>query len=313
MTVDTSGSVSVRQFDEIFESIKNWGRWGKDDQRGALNLITPDKVRQGAAAVREGRTISCAQTLATTTAADNPTPVMHFMVRAADLIQPEALSGGSSDYINMSTHGPANTHIDGFCHFIYRGKLYNGFDASVVTSRGAEAMAIIDCKDGLSSRGVLLDMPRLKGVDFLERGSLISTEDLKAAEDAQGVHVESGDILLVRTGELMARASLGARSMAERVVAGLHPETLLWLHERDVAVLGGDADSDPQPSPMKDLNKPIHCGTLVGMGVHLLDNCALDELATACADIGRWEFQFSVAPLRLEKGTGSPINPIATI
>lgn len=314
MATDTAGRISLQDYDDIFESIKNWGRWGPDDQRGALNLITPDKIRQGGAAIRHGRVVSCAAPMATTPDIDNPTPVMHFMMRAADLVPPGQLQGGSADYMMTTVHGPANTHLDAFCHFSYRGKIYNGLDAKeYVLSRGAEAGSVKEAALGISSRGVLLDIARLKGVDFMEPGSLIHKKDLEAAEEAQGVRVEAGDILLIRNGARTSRAVIGPKTIVDRVVPGLHPETLLWLHERDVAVLGGDADSDPQPSAMPDLAKPIHCGTLVAMGVHLLDNCALDDLGAACAELKQWDFQLTVAALRLEKGTGSPVNPIAVL
>lgn len=313
MATETTGGITLQEYDEIFESIKNWGRWGSDDQRGALNLITPEKMRQGAQSIRHGRVIPCAAPMATTPDIDNPTPVMHLMVRAADLVPPDALWGGSADYMMTTVHGAANTHLDAFCHFMYRGKIFNGYDASLVTSRGAEAMSVNAASMGISSRGVLLDIARLKGVDFLEPGSVIYTEDLKAAEQAQGVQVEPGDILLIRNGARTSRDVIGPRNMANRIVPGLHPETLTWLHARDIAVLGGDADSDPQPSCMPELSKPIHCGTLVAMGVHLLDNCELDGLAAACAELNQWDFQLTVAPLRLEKGTGSPVNPIAVL
>ncbi len=305
--------VSVEEFEEIFESIKNWGRWGADDERGALNLITPDKIRQSGATIKAGRTISCAAPMPTTPDVDNPTPVMNLMLRAADMTPSDAPFGGNVDYLMTPVHGPANTHIDAFCHIIYKGKLYNGVDASTVKSTGAEALSIsATAANGIVSRAILLDIPRLKGLDWLEPGSFVMNADLEAAEAAAGVRVESGDILLIRNGARTYRGVHGGTTMAERTVPGLHPETLRWLHERDIAVLGGDADSDTWPSPVPGLH-PIHLGTLVAMGVLQLDNLALDELAVVCAELGRWEFQLSIAPLRLERGTGSPVNPIAVL
>jgi kynurenine formamidase len=314
MTATTAETMTVAEFDSIFESIKNWGRWGPEDRLGALNLITPAKRLAAAAAVRDGRVVSCSTPLPTEPAPDNPTPTVHLMTRAADASGPNALSGGSGDWFGTEVHGRP-THLDAFCHFIYRGKTYNGVDGSTVKSTGPETNSIETAAAGIVSRGVLLDMPRLKQVDWLELGEPIHTQDLEAAASAEGVTVEPGDILLVRTGYKTRRKQLGPLHWSDRTKPGLHAETLGWLHDHDIAVLGGDGDSDVLPSPVEKnaIGKPIHCGCLVAMGVHLLDNCELDPLAEACAEAGRWEFQFTIAPLLLEKGTGSPVNPLALL
>lgn len=309
MADNTLHRISADEFDAIFQSVKNWGRWGKDDQRGALNFITPAKRRDAAALVRDGNTVSCSLPLAKQPAVDNPTPVMHLMTRAGDVQRPQMPA--TADYFAIAFHGYANTHIDALCHIYYQGKMYNGYDANLVTSLGARALAIDVAETGIVSRGVLLDMPRLFGTKWLEPGTPIGLADLVAAEKEFNVTVESGDILLIRTGRHIRRAEVGPWE-AHLQMAGLHVETLRWLHEREIAVLGCDGASDLNPAPVDGpIPMPIHIGAIAGMGVHLLDNCQLDDLAAACAQAGRWAFHLTVAPLRLSQGTGSPVNPIA--
>ncbi|HTE86255.1 MAG TPA: cyclase family protein, partial [Dehalococcoidia bacterium] len=274
--------------------------------------ITPEKRRRAAATVREGRVVSCSTPVPVEAAPDNPTPAIHLMVRAADASRPGALSGGSADWLGTDIHGRI-THLDAFCHQIYRGKTWNGAVASLVKSSGSETGTVEAAAEGITSRGVLLDIPRLRGVDWLQLGEAILTENLEAAAAAERVKVETGDILLVRTGFKARNKALGPLPYTDRSKPGLHASVLPWLHARDIAVLGGDGDSDVLPSPIREIGKPVHLGCLVAMGVHLIDNCDLDKLADACAELGRWEFQFTVAPLLLPQGTGSPVNPLALL
>jgi kynurenine formamidase len=167
-------------------------------------------------------------------------------------------------------------------------------------------------REGIVSRGVLLDLPRLRGVPWLEGGAEITPDELSAAEKAQGVRVESGDILLIAGGRDARREKEGPWSPLEGGLAGLHPECIPWLRERDVAVLGSDGVSDALPGRrIEGWPLPIHQCTLVAMGVHLLDNLMLGRLREACARNRRFEFLLTVAPLRVDRGTGSPVNPIA--
>ncbi len=312
MTTAVSKTMTVAEFDAIFESIKNWGRWGVDDPHGALNLITPDKRRQAASLVRDGRVVSCAVPVPTAPSPDNPTPALHFMTRAADASRPGSLQGGSGDWFGTDVHGRI-THLDAFCHQIYRGKTWNGADGALVKSSGSETGTVEAAAEGISSRGVLLDIPRLKGVDWLELGEPILAEDLRAAAEAEHVTVEPGDILLVRTGYKTRNKTLGPLPYTDRTKPGLHASVLPLLHEWDIAVLGGDGDSDMLPSPIKEIGKPVHAGCLVAMGVHMIDNCDLDALAAVCAEQDRWQFEFVVAPLILPQGTGCPVNPLAIL
>ncbi len=301
--------------DEIFESVKNWGRWGEGDQAGALNLITDEVRRKAAAAVRHGRAISCARDIPVDPAPDNPHPALHMMVAGGDdCLVPEIGLETTSDFVGLAFHGMASSHLDALCHVHKHGLMYNGFPGTDVKSTGAKRNSVMCAKDGIVSRGVLLDIPRLLGVSWLEPGQIIDPDQLTQAEEAQGVRVESGDILLVGVGRDVRRDEFGPWGPMDPGMPGLHPECVPWLHERGVSVLGSDVVSDVIPLPaIEGWGMPIHECTLVAMGVHLLDNLKLDELAEACASLSQWDFQLSIGPLRIEGGTGSPVNPIALL
>jgi kynurenine formamidase len=303
-----TGSLSKTDVDAIAEQVRNWGRWGDDDERGALNLITDAKRAQAAALVQEGVVVSCALELPVRPGPDNANPVQHHITRGGDA--QGGNFGGSADYFAIAPHGYATTHLDALCHIFVDGKMYNGYDQAEVRSDGAQKNSIMAGKDGIVSRGVLLDIARLRGVDWLELGEQITADDLSAAETAQGVRVEEGDILLVATGRDARRASEGAWSAADGL-AGLYADCLPWLHERGVATLGCDGVSDVAPSGVDGWPMPMHQIAIVAMGVHLIDNMRLDGLSAACAERDRWAFQFVLAPLRLDKGTASPVNPLA--
>ena len=189
--------------------------------------------------------------------------------------------------------------------------MYNGFDASEVGSHGAKKCAIDVTRAGIVSRGVLLDIPRLKKIEWMEPGQKILPEDLDAAEKAQKVHVEEGDVLMIRTGRAAMRKAKGGWDPMRVGLPGLDASCLPWLHERRIAVLGCDAVSDVVPSGYDGVPLPIHVGTLVAMGIHLIDNADLDAVSSTSAKLGRNEFMFSMAPLILERGTASPVNPLA--
>ena len=283
--------------------LSNWGRWGPDDQLGALNLITAEVRRQAVATVTAGRTVSCARPLPTEAGPENPNPVAHHMIGTAT-------EGMGADYFAIASHGFATSHIDALCHIFDGGKLYNGYPIEAVTARGATQLGIHHLAAGVVTRGVLLDIPPVRGVDALEPGEPIFPEDLEAAEKAAGVEVRSGDALLVRTGRWTWRRDHGGWD-ARQQLAGLDASCLEWLRQRDVAVLGSDGVSDVLPSRVPAVRMPIHTVVIVAMGVHLLDNLDLDQLAAACREEARWAFLLTVAPLVLLRGTASPVNPIA--
>jgi kynurenine formamidase len=297
---------TAAEIDQIFQEVKTWGRWGSDDERGALNYITAEKRRAAAGLVREGVTVSASLPLAKTPTEENPSPALHLMIRAGDIEE----ASSYADYLAIAPHGMAHTHLDALCHFLYRGQMYNGFPVSRVTSTGATALSIESGADGIVSRGVLLDVARAKGLDWLDPGDPIHPADLEAAEQQAGLRVESGDILLVRTGRHLRARTAGPWNGRD-VLAGLQASCLRWLSERQVAVLGCDGISDVMPSQVEGIRLPVHTVTIVAMGIHLIDNCDLEALATACAERRRWEFLLTLAPLRLPQGTASLVNPIA--
>jgi kynurenine formamidase len=266
--------------------------------------------------VRDGEAVSCSLEFPVLPGPDNPTPAQHHMVMAGDARDATGVPHLETalDYIGIACHGMATSHIDALCHVFVRGQMYNGFPATDVKSTGATRNSIMAARDGIVSRGVLLDIPRLRGVKWLEPGTAIEREELEAAERAQNVRVAEGDVLLVGTGRDARRKALGAWDPVGVGLAGLHPSCIPLLHERRIAVLGCDGISDPLPSAaVEGWPIPVHQCCLVAMGVHLLDNLNLGDLMKACADLSQWEFLLTIAALRIEGGTGSPVNPIALL
>jgi len=299
---------------EIFEATKRWGRWGADDERGALNLLTPERALRARGLVRTGQVVSCGRELAVDPAPDNPRPALHHMLVAGDVAEPRRPGlSASADFVGVAFHGMAVSHIDALCHVFVDGQMYNGFPATEVTSLGARRGSISAAFDGIVGRGVLIDVPRHRGVEWLEPGDSITPDDLDRTLEAQGVAAEPGDILLVSTGRDARRAVHGPWDPNTTGLAGLDPECIPWLAERDPSVLGSDGVSDVLPANEHRWPIPVHSCLIVGMGVHLLDNLRLDRLAAACAAAGWWEVQLTVAPLQIRGGTGSPVNPIAVL
>ncbi len=294
--------LSAAQVGEFHKTLSNWGRFGPRDQLGTLNLITPEKRRAAAALVRSGRTVSCARPLPTQPSVENPNPVVHHMIGTAT-------EGYGGDYFAIAPHGFATSHIDALCHIFHEGKLYNGYPIEKVTAHGALELGIHELRNGVVSRGVLLDVPAARGVPFLEAGEPIFPDDLERAEAQAGLRVEPGDILLVRTGRWALRDARGPWD-PRLLAAGLDASCLPWLHARGVATLGSDGVSDVVPSRIEGMNLPVHTVAIVAMGLHLLDNLELEPLAKACAEERRWEFLLTLAPLVLFRGTASPLNPI---
>jgi kynurenine formamidase len=223
-----------------------------------------------------------------------------------------ATEGYGADYFALAPHGYATTHIDALCHIFHKGRIYNGFSAETVTAHGAGKLGIHHLRSGVVTRGVLIDVPAIRGVEALEPGEPIFPEDLDAAENATAVKVQRGDALLVRTGRWGWREAHGPWA-PNKGMAGLDASCLPWMHEREVAVLGSDGVSDVMPSRVDKIPMPIHTVALVAMGIPLLDNLDLDELSAACVAERRWAFLLVVAPLILNRGTASPVNPIAVL
>ena len=188
--------------------------------------------------------------------------------------------------------------------------MYNGFSQRVVTSKGASRLSVINLKGGILTRGILIDLPRLFGVAYLKGSRAIYPDDLEAWEARSGIKIQSGDAVLIRTGRWKKRAKEGPWNIANGS-AGLHASCLPWLKKRDVAVLGSELALDVIPSGVEGIEFPVHLVLLVAMGVPILDNCDFEKLSRVANDLQRWEFLLMAAPLAVEGGTGSPLNPLA--
>jgi kynurenine formamidase len=312
MAGQSGRDVSEAEFRDLFERVSNWGRWGEDDERGALNFLTPERVAAAAGLVASGETVSLSRPLETQPELANPEPAEHRMTMLTDQDIGSGTLRFAKDYVGVDYHNDSHSHLDALCHVAFDGSLYNGRPSGSVTAEGAGVETVEVLKDGLVGRGVLLDIPRLRGVRWLEPGESVLPEELRRAEEAQGVKVGEGDVLLVRTGHGRRLRELGPWDVAHSK-AGLHPTCALFLSERSVAALGSDGNSDTAPSDAEGVDFPIHALALNAMGVHLLDYLTFGELAAACERAGRWEFLFVGAPLRISGGTGSPLNPIAIL
>jgi kynurenine formamidase len=295
----------------LFDKLCNWGRWGPEDQRGALNYITEQKRLTAGRLMRTGQSISLALPLPTTPAIDNPNPVTHLAYQMGT--EPRAAYHQSMDYFAISPHGMATTHLDALCHVFWRNKMYNGFEAAEVRADGAHKCGIEVMRDGVMTRGVLLDIPAVRGVRWLEPGEPIFPDELEAAQNLHKVEVTEGDVLFVRTGRTFKRRTEGAWDIMRQGMAGLDASCLPWLFEHRIAILGSDGISDVAPSGYRETPFPIHAVSIAAMGVHLIDNADLETLAQTCAREGRYEFLFVIAPLVLERGTASPVNPLACL
>jgi kynurenine formamidase len=307
---DGDPGLSAEQFERLFGELSSWGRWGEDDERGALHYLTRERVAAAAALVREGVSVTLSLPLNTESGIHNPEPALHYMTASSGT----DIGSGSlhfiKDFVGVDYHNDGHSHIDALCHVAYRGRLYNDRPEDDVTDDGAPADAIGVLRNGLVGRGVLLDIPRLRGERWLEPGEHVFRDDLERAERDQGVTVREGDILLVNVGHARRLAELGPWDTAS-LKAGLHPTALSFVADRRVAALGSDGNSDTAPSSTDGIDFPIHVLAINAMGVHLLDYLQFADLRDACETRGQWEFMFAAAPLRIVHGTGSPVNPLA--
>ena len=299
-----------------FDKLSNWGRWGPSDELGTPNLITPEKTKRALATVQEGVTVSLSRDILWESAADVPSPPVHFMLESGEgwasgdkvSSRPNA---AAIDYIGMVFHGVAITHVDSLAHFFWDGKTYNGRPAHLVsTSLGATVCSVVAAKQGFISRGVLVDVPLIRGVDWLERGEGVMPEDILAAEERCGFKVEEGDILLIRTGQLHRRDVEGPAPGSLGSTA-CQAACLPLFHERGIAVMGSDTGNDVRPAHYARVPQPIHQVGITAMGLWILDNANLEDIAEACSQRNRWQFLVSINPLPLHNTTGSPVNPIA--
>ena len=300
VTAQSNRNVTAATVENWMTELSNWGRWGRGDQLGALNLITPAKRVEAAKLVKTGVSVSLAHNYSVNPDLGLPPP---FDQEISMLNTPGEYV---MERVSFSYHGGIHSHLDALCHVLWQGEMYNGFSKSDVNEDGCQKLGIANVKQGILTRGILMDIPRLKGVDYLPPGTAVYIEDLEAWEEQTGVRVSSGDVIFVRTGRWATPGSAGSGS------AGLHASVAPWLRERDVAIVGGDYANDAIPSGVQGVFLPIHQLTIVAMGVRLFDNLDLEALAEEAVRQGRWEFMLSASPIPVEGGVGSPMNPIAT-
>jgi len=308
-----------------FDRLSNWGRWGIEDSRGTLNFVTPEVTLAAATEIQTGRSISCGWDIVTKHQEGDlfGTPQRYMLNHGqglgdADRVTPPHRKAGdrgfgASEFFGLVFHGLNITHIDALSHIFWDRKMYNGYPAEWVTSQlGATRLAITDIKEGISTRGVLLDVARAKGVECLEPGTPVTPRDLEEAEEAQGVRVQSGDVVFLRTGYGRWKHEHGA-GKTTRGQPGWHASALPWIHAREVAVIGCDTGQDVTPSGYYEagLNLPVHSIGISAMGLWLVDNLDLEALSAYAAELSRWSFFLSLQPLRIDGGTGSPLNPVA--
>jgi kynurenine formamidase len=316
---ETRRDLKKEDIDDWMKKLSNWGRWGKDDQAGTVNLITPANRRQAARLVKDGISISMAldadiplegQVVPPQAPGSRPRYTWeHVMLRDGQNMKTP--SGYAVDSYKVTFHGNNTTHLDALSHFIFEGHIYNGYAADTITNWGATKNDVMPYKDGFLTRGILVDMPLLKGVSYLGDDEAIFPEDLEAWEKKARLKIGSGDAVFIRTGRWVRVKEKGDLDLNVKA-PGLYATCGKWLKDRDIAILGSDVVQDVRPSRVEGVNQPIHQMFLVAVGTPLIDNCNLERTSQAAAERKRWEFMFSVAPLRVPGGTGSPFNPIAT-
>jgi kynurenine formamidase len=298
-----------------FETLSNWQRFGADDELGTLNLIDDAKRAEAARLVRDGAAVSCAWEIDPRPGVDHVFGSPERTMRGTGEDLPDVPRyAGASERIGFVFHGYAITHLDSLAHYFWDGRMYGGRPASLVTiADGATRNAVTAAGAGIVTRGVLLDIAKLRGVDWLEPGEGVFPEELEAAEARAGVRAGPGDAVLLRTGYGRKKRLRGPDRVQSVGRAGWHAACLPWLRARDVALIGADTAQDVQPCGYPSFRSPVHAIGIVAMGLWLLDNCDLEPLAEVCARLGRAEFMLTVNPLRLTGATGSPVNPIALL
>jgi kynurenine formamidase len=312
--VQVQGSKTMtteEDFRRAFKELSNWGRWGQEDELGAANLITPAKRKAAAALVREGLAISMAHDIFQEDVVDGRG---HLQRTLAGPPRP----GGASDvYAFTGTyHGSIFSHMDAInCHQMLDGKGYNGRTVDDITAAGGCPKGnILALKDGVVTRGILFDATKLPGKapkGWVEPGTAIHRSDLEALEKMENVKVSEGDVILLYTGRWKHRAEVGPWKSSDGN-AGWHADVVYFLKERGVSFIGNDGINDVSPTGFPQaMGLPVHQIALASLGVDIFDNLDFERAIETARRLNRYEFMFSAAPLRIEKGMGSPLNPLA--
>ena len=311
---------SIALVDELCLRYRNWWRWGVDDQRGTLNFITPDALIHAATMVRSGRVVSCSLPFDSNGPQSGEfggrTNPVHFMLQNSGDIalgaqDHLAVLRYTDDAVSMPLQ--CGTQWDALAHIFYRGQMYNGHGLDRVTSTGATIKSIVGIVDGVVGRGILLDIPRHRGVDWLEAGQSIDDLELAQCAQLQGVEVRSGDIVLIRTGQIAQVRALGSWGEYDSGPApGLGVAAAHWFASNEIAALATDTwGAEVLPNDTPGVFQPLHMILLVNAGMTVGEIFDLEALATMCEEEGRYEFFFSAPPLPITGAVGSPVNPLA--
>jgi kynurenine formamidase len=299
-------------YHRAMRELSNWGRWGKEDELGAANLVTPAKRKQALALAKEGVTISLAHDVLQETAPDSSVKADRTPITVGP-------NGGSDKYsLTGSYHGYSFSHLDSLeCHELYEGKGYNGLPMEEIKAAGGCPKGSINAlKDGITTRAVLFDATLLPGKatggGWLELGTAVHREDLETLERIEHVRVQPGDIILLNTGRWKRRSALGPWTLPQDGLAGFHADVAYFLKERDVSFIGSDGISDVYPTGFpRSIGSPLHHLAIVALGVTIFDALDLERAVAMSKKLNRWEFLFTAAPIRVEMATGSLVNPLA--
>jgi kynurenine formamidase len=293
---NTRPRLTQQQIDRWMKEANNWGRWGKGDQLGTINLITDNKRRQAIALAKTATVVSLAHKpeLVAKSKSDGAGAHLEIKLNMLD-------AGFTTEDQEIAFHGSTFTHIDGLCHGDYDGKIYNGLSLKeMVSSAGCKKMGIDNLAGGLVTRGILVDIPRLRGVAALPPGTQVFTEDIEAWEKMAGIKISAGDAVFLHTGRWGGSAGQ---------TSGFDVSVGAFLKARDVALIGTDGILDAGEVPGTTL--PLHKYVLVALGMNIIDNAELTALAETAARLKRWEFMLVAGPIATPGGTGSPLNPLA--
>jgi kynurenine formamidase len=296
------------QYEQWRTQFKTWGKWAPigQESKGTTNLITPEKVASAMRLAKDGIVVSLAHAEPQTVAADvGAAGIFHRVTNAIT-------DGGTTDNYQVSYHGQTVAHIDTWCHFFENGQMYNGVPVkdNVTNESGCIKGSVMNWKGGVTTRAVIYDIPQLKGVDWIDPTVQIRRADLEAWEARSGVKIGPGDIPLLYTGRWKRRAAVGPWTGQ---VAGYYPDTIPWMHDRLPAFIGHDFNIDWNPRPgWEGMRNPIHIAVLNWMGINIVECLDLEELITTARRLNRYEAVITFAPLPVEGGTGSPVNPLVT-
>lgn len=304
MTTDT-------EIDELSERYSNWGRWGNDDQRGTLNFADANARTAAAGLVSSGGAVSLARRIDVRPGPHNPRPAQHMMIHLPT-DQPDRPRGTASDWLGIACHGFATTHIDALCHQSWRGQMYNGVDAITITAwRGSAHGSLEALVDGVFAPAVFLDIPHSRGVPWLMPGEGVSADDLEQVVNRSGIPHQVGDVVVISTGRDARVESRGEHDPIVDGNPGLLPSAVEWIHEWQPALLITDVQCDVMLPHVAPHPMPLHVLCLVALGIHLVDNARLDNLASRCQEQERYRFALALGVIPIPHATGAPVSPVA--